>query len=178
MASLSALMTPTRARVVGLCVAYGVVSAFVLLAAMPHGQIDFGIVRLNDYGMDVPASTTDAAFIAVTLALTGPLGWLFAHWAVRPGRGGAVGAAIGLDIAAVVLGSYLIAGFVSAVDGGYYAGVVEWFEATAVFGTFGLVFLGLPMLVVVFLPALTWVALMRAISGRLRPAQDLGRGRA
>jgi hypothetical protein len=104
------------------------------------------------------------------LPLAASLGWLFADRAVRPGWRAGLVAALGVDISALVLGAFLVAAL-SSFSANSEPG--DLLASTIGLGLIGLVFLGIPMLVLAFFVAIVWVGLVR-LSARLIHPEPAG----
>lgn len=140
--TLTRLLRPTRIRLIGL-------GAGILVGLS---------AQLFPMARERGPNFTSSAIAAAALPLAALLGWLFAYQAVRPGWRAGLIAAIRVDLAAVCLGSFAVAaqaGLAGGTDPSTLLGV------TIGLGLLGLVFLGVPMLALTFLPAVAWVGTVR-----------------
>jgi hypothetical protein len=147
---------PARVRVIGLAAAVLVLGILPTLAAVIPSGAHSG-----------PGPTPmGGAMENAAVVLGFVLSWMFAERAARPGWRHGLAAALGLDLWAVLLGSFIVAlqlSLASETSGDPLVGTIQ-------LGLFGLILLGLPMLVLVFFPAIAWVGVVqlasRSLNGR------------
>ena len=118
-------------------------------------MLPFGRIQVQD-PPDGDGALLNMGITNTALVLGVVLSWLFAERAARPRWQQALAAALTVDLTAVLLGAFLVAAQVSLAGG-----VAEPVGATWAVGLIGLLFLGLPALVLVFLPVIAWVVLVQ-----------------
>jgi hypothetical protein len=160
------IVRPSSIRVIGLVVSLGLLALLSNVPAGAHLQLPLGITIETDSPVGLRSGSADTAFAASALILGPMLSWLFAERAARGGWRTALAAALGLDLAAVVLGAFVVAGLATFESGADAAVVVE---RTLAFGLIGLVLLGIPMLALVFVVAIVWVSIVRVVTRTLVP---------
>jgi hypothetical protein len=121
------------------------------------------IIAIPTSGNVVPPLTIGSATILAATPIGVVLGWLFAPTAVRPGWRPALAAGIGFAFLAILIGAYAAAGLAMATT----ASPGDGLSGTFLVGTFGLLFLGLPLGLLILPIALVWVGTVRMIHGRL-----------
>jgi hypothetical protein len=159
-------LRPTRVHVIGVGAALLVFGVLLNLPAF-EVHLPFGGIDVRNEATE--PTFADRSFTTAALFLGVVLSWLFAERAARPGWRQGVIAAVGLDVAAVVVGSFLVAGQAAFADTG--GGIA----AALAVGLLGLVFIGVPMFVLVFVPSMVWVGVVRAaatVLGLRRPPPD------
>lgn len=125
----------------------------------------FGFVAVAAVREAPGATNTDRALALATLAAGAVLGWIFAIRALRPGWRAAVQVAASVSILAVPAGSYLVALQAAFASGGDLSTALA---SALIWGTVGLIFLGIPMLLAVLVASLAWVALVRVLAHLLQ----------
>ncbi|MGH2464322.1 MAG: hypothetical protein ACRDGI_02580 [Candidatus Limnocylindrales bacterium] len=103
----------------------------------------------------VRADAPDWSWPAATLILGVALGWIFAPRAANPGWRDGLHAVAAVTLWGVVLGSFLVVALSVDYSNGDGPGVI------LVFGVVGLIFLGIPMMLVTFVVATAWVGIVK-----------------
>ena len=166
MSSAFDVVRPSSIRVIGLVVSVGLLALLLNVPAGVHSQLPLGIAIDTDRPVGLRPGSAESSFMASALILGPALSWLFAERATRAGWRPALAAALWLDLAAVVLGAFVVAGLATFESGADSAVVVG---GTLAFGLIGLVLLGIPMLALVFVVAIAWVSIVRAVERMLEP---------
>jgi hypothetical protein len=162
MSSAFTASRPSHIRAIGIAVA---LLLLVLLAVVPSALLSGGSILLPGVTIGVVESGAggapmDRAFVAAALLVASLFSWLLAEMAVRPGWRAAMSAVFAFAAGAVVLGSFVVAGLESFAAGGDVATVVG---STIALGLLGVVFVGVPMLVIGVALAAVWVVIVRAV---------------
>jgi hypothetical protein len=162
MSSAFTAIRPSRIRAIGLAVALLLLG---LLAVLPPALLSGQAISLPGVTIGVVESGAREtpmarAFAAATLLVASLFSWLLAEVAVRPGWRAAMSAVFAFAAGAVVLGSFVVAGLASLAAGGDVGTVIG---STIALGLLGLVFVGIPMLVISVVLATVWVGVVRAV---------------
>lgn len=115
-------------------------------------------------GVSATSTAVDWAIGLATLLLAVLLGAFFAPRANRPGRWMPILTGFQVALVAVPLGSYAVAAQVATSATSDWT---IWIASTAIWGTVGLIFLGLPMIAISAVPVCLWAVAVRAICGHL-----------
>jgi hypothetical protein len=155
-------MRPSRIRAIGVVVA---LLLLLLLAILPSALLSGGSISLPGVTIGIAeseagGSAMDRVFTVAALLVASLFSWLLAETAARPGWRAALSAVIGLAVGTVALGSIVVAGLASLAAG---EDVATGIGSTIAFGLAGLVFVGIPMLIVGVVLAAIWVVIVRAV---------------
>ncbi len=125
-----------------------------MLVGLPIGSL-----ALLNMAADPWSNSINRGMAIATGILAPTLGYAFARRAIQPSLVSGIGAAATVTVVAVLIGAVLT-GAVAAIDLGESP---EQIASSAVgLGVFGLVFLGVPALLLIFPIAFAWVCLVRA----------------
>ena len=164
-----------RARIAGLVIG-AAMPAFVLVVALVGDSSAVGHRQweLPGFGQGVVGFVAFVALYGIPVGAL--LGWLAGPAAVRGSSlRGAIGLALGVAFAAIVLGSIevgIVWSVAESLAGGASDPAAAFLFGLVMFPLFGILIFGLPALVAIFPITLAWTAAMRVIAeaGTASPA--------